>query len=233
MLGVETDQLVLKCRELEVVILFVDGFGRTAAIGTGSARLRIDVKLVENAVLAGVGSIVDISVVANLAPQRLHPLFVPLGGGADEIVVGQTHMIPEGTEFRGDLIGELLRRLARSLGGALDLLTVLVGAGQEPGVISQHAVPPRDRVAGNGGVGVANVRMRIDVVDRGRDVELLAHSCAWCRNLTSAAKAGVRFATYGASEAAPLQNRVTTESACLSSVGCIRCDIVHFDSDVP
>jgi hypothetical protein len=31
--------------------------------------------------------------------------------------------------------------------------------------------------------------MRIDVVDRGRDVELLAHSVPWSRNLTSAAKA--------------------------------------------
>jgi hypothetical protein len=34
-----------------------------------------------------------------------------------------------------------------------------------------------DGVAGNRGVGVANVGMRIDVVDRGRDVKLLAHDC--------------------------------------------------------
>src|ERR1019366_5215110 len=64
---------------------------------------------------------------------------------------------------------------ARSLGCTLDLLTVFVGAGQEPGVITQHAVPPSDRVAGNRGVGVSDVRTRIDVVDRGRDVKLFTH----------------------------------------------------------
>src|SRR5271165_3571581 len=103
---------------------------------------------------------------------------MPLGGGANEIVVRQTHAIPERAEFRGDFIRELLWRFARSLRGALDLLTVLVGAGQEPCVMAQHAVPPRDRIAGNRGVGVPNMRMRVNVVDRGRDVELL-HSGPW------------------------------------------------------
>ena len=136
------------------------------------------VKLIGNTILTGVGPLVDVSVIANLAPQRLHAALVALRCGADEIVVRQAHAIPEGTEFRGNFIGELLRRFARGLGCTLDLLTVFVGAGQEPGVIPQHPVPPRDRVADNRGVGVPNVRMRIDVVDRGRDVKLLAHSCA-------------------------------------------------------
>ena len=100
---------------------------------------------------------------------------MPVGRGADVIVVGQAHAIPERAEFRGDFIGELLRSFARGLGCTLDFLTVLVGAGQEPGVVSQHAVAAGDRVAGERGVGVADVRMRIDVVDRGRDVKLLAH----------------------------------------------------------
>jgi hypothetical protein len=68
-----------------------------------------------------------------------------------------------------------MRRLARSLGGALNLLTVFVGAGQKPGIVAQHAVAPGDCVADDGGVGVPNVRMRIDVVDGGRDVKLFAH----------------------------------------------------------
>jgi hypothetical protein len=45
-----------------------------------------------------------------------------------------------------------------------------------------------DGVAGDGGVSVSNVRMRVDVVDRGRDVKLFGHSCALESNLTSAAK---------------------------------------------
>src|ERR1035437_9808850 len=118
----------------------MDSFRRAAAIGEGSARLRIDVEFIGNAVLAVVSSLVDIAVIANLAPQRLHALLVALGGGADEIVVGQAHALPERTEFAGNFVGELLRGFARGLGGALDLLTVFIGAGEKPGVIPQHAV---------------------------------------------------------------------------------------------
>ena len=180
LLGVEANQLVLERREFEVIVFFVDGFRGAAAIGAGSAGLRIDVEFIGNAVLAGVSSLVDIAVIANLAPQRLHALLVARGGGADEIVVGQAHALPERTEFGGNFVGELLRGFARGLGCALDFLTVFIGAGQEPSVIPQHAVAARDRVADDGGVGVSNVRTRIDVVDRGRDVELLGHSNSVC-----------------------------------------------------
>ena len=101
---------------------------------------------------------------------------MPVRSGADVIIVGQAHSIPEGAEFRRDFIGELLRSLARSLGCALDLLPMFVGAGQEPRVVAQHAVAAGDRVAGKRGVSMADVRTRIDVVDRGRDVKVFVHS---------------------------------------------------------
>src|ERR1700722_11638175 len=85
MLGVELDQLLLKCRELEIVILFLDGLGRAAAIWARSARLRIDIKFIRNAILPGVGSFIDVTVVADFTPQRLHSLFVPVGSGTYEI----------------------------------------------------------------------------------------------------------------------------------------------------
>ena len=68
LLGIEADELVLECRELEVVVFFVDGFGGASAIGAGSAGLRIDVELVEDAILAGVGSLIDVAVIANFPP---------------------------------------------------------------------------------------------------------------------------------------------------------------------
>ncbi len=52
-------------------------------------------------------------------------------GGADVVVVGDAHALPEGVELGGDLVGELLRGDAGGGGGALDLLAVLVGAGEE------------------------------------------------------------------------------------------------------
>ena len=109
------------------------------------------------------------------SPQRLHALLVPVGGGADEVVVGQAHPVPERAELGGDFIGELLRSLSRGLRGALDLLSVLVGAGEKVSVEAHHALAPGNGVAGNGGVGVPDVRARVHVVDRRRDVKLFAH----------------------------------------------------------
>ena len=99
-----------------------------------------------------------------------------LFGGADEVVVRDSHPLPELAEFRRNLIGVLLRRFAGGLRRALDLLTVLVGAGQEERVSAQQSLAPRNRVAGDRGVSVANVRPRVDVVNRGRDVELSRHA---------------------------------------------------------
>ena len=93
-------------------------------------------------------------------------------GGADVVVVGDAHALPEGAELGGDLVGELLRRDAGGCGGALDLLAVLVGAGEERGVVAEEAVAAGDDVGGDGGVGVADVGARVDVVDRGGEIEL-------------------------------------------------------------
>ena len=61
---------------------------------------------------------------------------------------------------------ELLRSFAGGLRRALDLLPVLVGAGEEPGVHAHHALAAGDGVAHDRGVGVPDMRPRIDVVDR-------------------------------------------------------------------
>jgi hypothetical protein len=60
-------------------------------------------------------------------------------------------------------------------GGALDLLPVLVCPGEEKRIRPEHALAARYRVAGDRGISVPDVRARVHVVDRGRDVEL-AHA---------------------------------------------------------
>ena len=65
---VDFQQLVLKRRELEEVILFMHGLGDPAAVGAWIARLyAVHVHLVGDAVLAGVRALVDVAVVANAA----------------------------------------------------------------------------------------------------------------------------------------------------------------------
>ena len=174
--GVELQQLVLKCRELEEIILFFHRLRGTPAFGAGRAWSHdIHVELVEDAVLAGVAALVDVAFVAEHAPQRLHALLVFVGRGANEVVVGQAHPVPESAEFGGDFVGELLRSFSRSLRRALDLLSVFVGAGEEVSVKAHQALAPCNGVAGNRGVGVPDVRTRIHVINRGRDVKLFAH----------------------------------------------------------
>ena len=80
LLVVQLQELVLKRRKLEEVIFFAHRFRGTAALGAGSAGAdRIHVEFVEDAILAGVVSLVDVAVVADAPPQRLHALLV-LGG---------------------------------------------------------------------------------------------------------------------------------------------------------
>ena len=65
---VELEQPVLEGRELEEVVLLGDGLGGAAAVGAGIAGLGVvDVEFVEDAVLAGVGALVDVAVLAGSA----------------------------------------------------------------------------------------------------------------------------------------------------------------------
>ena len=80
----------------------------------------------------------------------------------------------------------VLRRQARGLGGLLDLQAVLVGAGEEVHVVAEQAVPAGERVADDGRVGVAEVRLGVDVVDGGGE-EVVAHDGSFRRMAKRAA----------------------------------------------
>ena len=77
------------------------------------------------------------------------------------------------TEALGVLVGQLLWRDALGAGRIGDGLAVLVGAGQEEDLLAALAVVAREHVGGDRRVRVAEVRRRIDVVDRRRDVKAL------------------------------------------------------------
>ncbi len=174
---IKFEQLILKRRQLEEIILFLYGLGRPSAVRTGSARLpTIDIELVGHAILSGVSAFVDITVVANAAKQFLHALLMPVFCGADEVVVRDTHPLPQFTEFRGDFVRILLWSFAGGLRCPLDLLPVFVCAGEKKRIRAQHTLPPRNGVTGNRCVGMSYVRTSVHVVNRRRNVELPAHS---------------------------------------------------------
>ena len=173
MLGVILQQPLFHGRQLEEIIFLVNRFGRPPALGTRRARADdIDVELVEHAILAAVRTFVDVAALLQSGEHGLHAAHVPGLGGADEVVVGDLHAVPQTAELARDLVDKLLRRAAGGGGRALDLLPVLVGAGEEPGVHAHHALAPGDGIAHHGGVRVPDVRPRIDVINRSGDVEL-------------------------------------------------------------
>jgi hypothetical protein len=102
-------------------------------------------------------------------------MLVALGCGADVVVIGDPHAVPQSAELGGDFVGELLRRFAGSFRGALDFLSVLIGAGQEKSIGSEQALAARNSVTGNSRVGMPDMRPRIDVINWGRDVKSLLH----------------------------------------------------------
>ena len=73
-------------------------------------------------------------------------------------------------EARRVAVAELPRRDALALGLLGDGLAVLVGAGQEEDVLAALAHVPGEDVGGDRRVGVPQVGLAVDVVDRGGDV---------------------------------------------------------------
>src|SRR5262249_26557672 len=103
--------------------------------------------------------------------QRADAALVVVGGGAHEAVIRDRQPAPHVFEATGDAVYEFLRRDA-ALGRCLrDLLSVLVEAGQEVDVVASHAPIARDDVGSDLLVRVADVRVAVCVVDRGREVE--------------------------------------------------------------
>ena len=131
--------------------------------------------LARGAVLALIGALVNVTVFIHLLEDLLHGLAVIVVGGADEPVVGDVHQLPQITDAARavhDAIHEGLGGHAGFLGLGLDLLAVLVGAGQEHHVVALQTLIAGDGVGGHGAVAVADVELVRGVVNRCGDIEL-------------------------------------------------------------
>ena len=123
--------------------------------------------------MADVLALVDIALLVQLGKDLLAGLHVVVVGGADEAVVADVQQFPQILDGGHDLVHILLGGHAGIGGLVLDLLAVLVGAGQEHDVVALHALETGQCVAGHGGVAVADVQLIAGVIDGGRDVECL------------------------------------------------------------
>src|SRR5215210_1759942 len=123
------------------------------------------------AVPALVHPLVDVPVVIDALDDLLHPLHVPLVRGADEEVVGGVDLGRHLLEAGREAVAQLSRSDALGLRLLRDGLPVLVGSGQEEDLIAALAVVSGQDVGGDRRVGVPQMGLAVDVVDRRGDIE--------------------------------------------------------------
>ncbi len=92
-------------------------------------------------------------------------------GGADEEVLLHAYLRHQSPEALGVAVRQLARRHALALGGVRDGLAVLIRPGLEEDPLAALAHVTGEDVCRDRRVGVAEVRLGVDVVDRGCDVE--------------------------------------------------------------
>ena len=166
-LFVEIEERLLKPRKLKEIVFFRDRFRGPAAVGTVVARLRIVHEgIVVNAVLAGVVTLVDVTVFAAESKEPLHGSNVRQVRGTDEFIRGETQLIPQGAPLRGHLGNEGGLRHAGFFSCALDVNTMLVRARGHHHFVAAHALVAANGVRHYGRICVADVRQAVRVVDR-------------------------------------------------------------------
>ena len=96
-------------------------------------------------------------------------------GRTDEIVVGQFQFFCKRFPIRCQLVAISLRSFAFSECGLLDFLSVFVEAGEKKNLLAEAAARTRADIRNDFFVGVAEMRLAVHVINRGRDKKAFAH----------------------------------------------------------
>ncbi len=99
---VKLQQLALKGRELEEVVLLAHRLRDPPAIRTRRAGRHLHKGLVGDAILPRIRALVDVAAVAQRGKQLLHAALVPLLRCADEVVVRQSEPVPQAAKLCRD-----------------------------------------------------------------------------------------------------------------------------------
>ena len=121
-------------------------------------------------------ALIDVALGQHLLERFFHPGLVVGIGGADVAVVADAELVPEVFKLGADGVGVLFGALVPSRRRLLDLLAVLVGAGEEERLLPLQRVVARQHVGDHRRVGVADMRHVVDIVDRCGHIKLLGHS---------------------------------------------------------
>src|SRR5205085_3302455 len=90
--------------------------------------------------------------------------------GSLKAIDGKTQDFELPLEFRGDHVGVLLGLLALSESSALHVYAVFIRTAGEHYVVTLHDLQALDRVRGDGGIAMSQVRGRVGVVNRSSEI---------------------------------------------------------------
>ena len=176
----DTVGVLAQAEEVRLLLGVLDLAAAVGALAVHQLALRPE-GFAGGAVFALIGALVDVTLVVHGLEDLLHGGAVVVVGGADEAVVGDVHQLPQIEDAAlalHDVIHELLGRHARLLRLRLDLLAVLVGAGEEHHVEALQTLIAGDGVRRHGAVAVTDVQLVGGVVDGRGDIKrLLLHAC--------------------------------------------------------
>src|SRR5207247_6504357 len=126
-------------------------------------------------------------------------------------VVGNVQLGPEFAEAIGNSVHMLLWSHASLGGDALDVHAVLVGAREQKDVASLQALVTGDGIGSNGGVGVANMRYVIGVINRSSQV-VGAHNRHSPRLKSGPTVGKTHFAHFGSPSKSPAHGGARSSS---------------------
>ena len=166
--------------ELQEIVSFFDRLGGPIVYRADVARqqflLGIEA-LASDAVEALVVLEINVAGFVSAPEHLLHERLMHRVGGADKKIVADVQPGPSLPKQRADFVGEGLRMESDRFGGALVLVAMLVGAGQEGDVGRAELAPLKtcERVRRQHFVGMADMGRAVAVDDRGRDVDAVCH----------------------------------------------------------
>ncbi len=172
-LVVELQQRLLILGEPEEVVLLLDPLRDRVVLGALPVHelfLALE-RLAAHAVEPRIRVLVDVAVVVDPLDEVLHEGLVPLVRRADEEVDGGVDLLRNLAPLLGDLVDVHLGVEPFLFGDSVDLRPVLVRAGEEERVLASLPVMAHEDVRRERRVGMPDVRRRVHVVDRCRQVE--------------------------------------------------------------
>ena len=168
------EQTVGVVRQLEEIRLLGHLLHRTVTVRAAAVLVQLQLRPVAfagRAVESSVFAFVNVALRLGAAEEFLHHAMMARLAGAQEVVVGDMEPLPKRLEARDNLIHVFDGRHAFLFGGLLDLLPVLVAAGQEEYVVPRQALEPRHGVGNRRAVSVPDMQFRARIINRRRYVK--------------------------------------------------------------